>query len=92
MISTVSVHQSALSQASPVRGTLSPAPRRLLNLQYLDVTDCVSLEDSGLKMVVENCPQLLYLFMRRCSNITGEIVQHNIVHLLVSSGKFAAFS
>ena len=90
MISTVSVHQAAMSHqvASPVvRGSLSPAPpRRLLNLQYLDVTDCVSLEDSGLKMVVENCPQLLYLFMRRCSNITGEKKCLESIHPF-SSGK-----
>jgi F-box/leucine-rich repeat protein 7 len=38
----------------------------------LDLTDCASLEDSGLKMVVENCPQLIYLFLRRCSGITGK--------------------
>ena len=46
--------------------------RRLLNLQFLDLTDCTSLEDSGLKMIVECCPQLLYLFMRRCSTLTGK--------------------
>ena len=56
---------SSLTQAAPT-------PRRLLNLQYLDLTDCVSLEDSGLKIVVENCPQMLYLFLRRCTNITGK--------------------
>ena len=71
MISTVSVHQP---QAIMVRGA-PPQPhvtKRLLNLQFLDLTDCCSLEDSGLKIVVENCPQLLYLFMRRCSNISGK--------------------
>jgi hypothetical protein len=51
---------------------MSQPDRRLLNLQYLDLTDCTSLEDSGLKMIVECCPQLLYLFMRRCSSITGK--------------------
>ena len=50
-----------------------PQPdRRLLNLQYLDLTDCTSLEDSGLKMIVECCPQLLYLFLRRCTTISGK--------------------
>ena len=51
---------------------MSQPDRRLLNIQYLDLTDCTSLEDSGLKMIVECCPQLLYLFMRRCSSITGK--------------------
>ena len=54
-----------------LNGIVQPE-RRLLNLQFLDLTDCTSLEDSGLKMIVECCPQLLYLFMRRCSTITGK--------------------
>ena len=70
MISTVSVHQPVAVQQR--QGLPTQPSRRLLNLQFLDLTDCVSLEDSGLKMIVENCPQLLYLFMRRCTNITGE--------------------
>ncbi|XP_011191999.1 F-box/LRR-repeat protein 7 [Zeugodacus cucurbitae] len=44
-------------------------PRRLL-LQYLDLTDCVVLDDVGLKIVVKNCPQLVYLYLRRCIKIT----------------------
>ena len=54
-----------------LNGIVQPE-RRLLNLQFLDLTDCTSLEDSGLKMIVECCPQLLYLFMRRCSTLTGK--------------------
>lgn len=46
-------------------------PRRLL-LQYLDLTDCVVLDDVGLKIVVKNCPQLVYLYLRRCIKITGK--------------------
>jgi hypothetical protein len=49
-----------------------PFTRRQLGLQFLDLTDCVSLEDSGLKMIVETCPQLMYLFLRRCVNVTGK--------------------
>ena len=49
--------------------------RRQLNLQFLDLTDCASLEDSGVKMVVEACPQLLYLFLRRCANISGKLTR-----------------
>ena len=65
--------------ASPSMMTLQPPPgqqqpqfsRRQLGLTWLDLTDCVSVEDSGLKMIVETCPQLQYLFLRRCVNITG---------------------
>uniref|UniRef100_A0A336K2Q1 CSON012005 protein n=1 Tax=Culicoides sonorensis TaxID=179676 RepID=A0A336K2Q1_CULSO len=41
-----------------------------LQLQYLDLTDCVSLNDTGLKVVVKNCPLLVYLYLRRCVQIT----------------------
>lgn len=47
------------------------ASRRLL-LQYLDLTDCFALDDNGLKTVVQNCPQLVYLYLRRCTQITGK--------------------
>lgn len=50
-------------------------PRRLL-LQYLDVTDCYSIDDDGLKTIVQNCPQLVYLYLRRCTQITGQLSQH----------------
>lgn len=46
-------------------------PRRLLLLQYLDLTDCCAIGDDGLKTIVRNCPQLLYLYLRRCLQITG---------------------
>lgn len=46
-------------------------PRRLL-LQYLDLTDCCAIGDDGLKVIVRNCPQLLYLYLRRCMQISGE--------------------
>ncbi len=72
---TSSRHRLSAASPSPSSG---PQFRRLLpNLQFLDLTDCVSLEDSGVKMVVETCPQLLYLFMRRCSNITGGFCTQN---------------
>ena len=88
MISTIGVHQPPQTPAIrsnnvsasynhqnynlTLNGIGAQLDRRLLNLQYLDLTDCTSLEDSGLKMIVESCPQLLYLFMRRCSAITGK--------------------
>lgn len=77
MISTIKVHQPPPTPNPAMRGATSSSPanlplRRLDHLQYLDLTDCASLEDTGLKMVVETCPQLLYLFLRRCTAITGK--------------------
>lgn len=46
------------------------AARRLL-LQYLDLTDCAAITNDGLKTIVKNCPQLVYLYLRRCDQITG---------------------
>lgn len=53
-------------------------PRRLL-LQYLDLTDCMAIDDMGLKIVVKNCPQLVYLYLRRCIQITGNTLIARIV-------------
>ena len=74
MISTIKVHQPPPTPNPATRGATTLPTRRLDHLQYLDLTDCASLEDSGLKMVVESCPQLLYLFLRRCTSITGKFI------------------
>ena len=64
---------AAMMTLQPSGGAASaPFCRRQLGLTCLDLTDCVSVEDSGLKMIVETCPQLQYLFLRRCVNITGD--------------------
>ena len=72
MISTIKVHQPPPTPNPATRGATTLPTRRLEQLQYLDLTDCTSLEDTGLKMVVESCPQLLYLFLRRCTTISGK--------------------
>ena len=72
MISSIKVHQPPSTPNPALRGAVNlPNLRRLDHLQYLDLTDCTSLGDAGLKMVVETCPQLFYLFLRRCTNISG---------------------
>ncbi|TRY69163.1 hypothetical protein TCAL_13793 [Tigriopus californicus] len=89
MVSTIAVHQPPQLPNTLVPSRSMQIPhqyhhplhqqhllRRSLNLQYLDLTDCTSMEDSGLKMIVETCPQLLYLFLRRCQNITDVGVKY----------------
>ena len=74
MISSIKVHQPPSTPNPALRGASAVSTlnlRRLDHLQYLDLTDCTSLGDAGLKMVVETCPQLFYLFLRRCTNISG---------------------
>ena len=72
------------SPAAAAMMTLQPNPapfcRRQLGLTSLDLTDCVSVEDSGLKMIVETCPQLQYLFLRRCVNLTGDYLLTRFLH------------
>ncbi len=86
MISTIKLHQPPPTPNPALRGATSTAStlplRRLDHLQYLDLTDCASLEDAGLKMVVETCPQLLYLFLRRCTAITGTLSFFHCIKLL----------
>ncbi|CAG9855149.1 unnamed protein product [Phyllotreta striolata] len=43
---------------------------RKLQLQYLDLSDCVALQDNGLLIIVRNSPLLSYLYLRRCVEIT----------------------
>ena len=50
------------------------SPRPTLGLTYLDMSDCPSVDDTSVKMVVENCPRLHYFFLRRCYNVSGNFV------------------
>ena len=50
----------------------SPRPQLYLQLQYIDLTDCVSLEDTGIQMIVRSCAQLTCIYLRRCVHITGK--------------------
>lgn len=48
-----------------------PEPSLRLCLQYLDLTDCQLVDDANLCVIVSNCPQLAYLYLRRCTKVTG---------------------
>jgi len=41
-----------------------------LSLTYLDMSECSSLDDTGLNMIMLNCPQITHLYLRKCSGIT----------------------
>lgn len=49
---------------------------QLLYLHYLDMTDCVGLQDAGLALITTHCMQLQFLFLRRCYQITDVGLQH----------------
>lgn len=42
-----------------------------LALTHLDMSECSALDDTGLNMIVLNCPLLTHLYLRKCPNITG---------------------
>lgn len=64
-------HLKGCTQITSIDFNLGLDPPRRLLLQFLDLTDCCALDDSGLKIVVQNCPQLVYLYLRRCTQISG---------------------
>ena len=56
---------------SAINVSQSGGERRTLPLQYLDMSDCADVDDTSLRLIVENCPQLQYLYLRRCYRVTG---------------------
>lgn len=57
------------SQISCINVNGTDGPRKLL-LQYVDLTDCAALDDNGLRLIVKNCPLLIYFYLRRCMLLT----------------------
>jgi len=55
-----------ISSLTPIGGP----ELKQLQLQYLDLTDCPSVQDSDLKLIVQSCPHISYLYLRRCLQIT----------------------
>lgn len=48
-----------------------------LSLVHLDMSECGSLDDTGLNMIVLNCPLMTHLYLRKCSNVTGTKIYYN---------------
>jgi len=41
-----------------------------LSLTYLDMSECSSLDDTGLSMIMLNCPLITHLYLRKCTGVT----------------------
>lgn len=63
------------SQISCINMSSLEGSRKLL-LQYVDLTDCASLDDNGLKLIVKNCPLLIYFYLRRCIMLTDTSLKY----------------
>jgi len=44
--------------------------KRLISLSHLDLSECSSLDDTGLAMTVTNCPRITHLYLRKCVQIS----------------------
>lgn len=44
-------------------------------IEYIDLTDCSAVTDAGLCALLHTCPSLQYLYLRRCTLVTGKIIE-----------------
>ncbi|XP_059390691.1 F-box/LRR-repeat protein 7 [Carassius carassius] len=72
-VTCISLTEEASLQLTPLHG-------QQIGLRYLDMTDCVSLEDKGLRTIAFHCPCLTHLYLRRCSRLTDEALRQLTLH------------
>ncbi|TNN53780.1 F-box/LRR-repeat protein 7 [Liparis tanakae] len=72
-VSNEAVFEEASLQLSPLHG-------QQISIHYLDMTDCFSLEDEGLRTIASHCPRLTHLYLRRCTRLTDEALRHLALH------------
>ncbi|KAL7874144.1 hypothetical protein SRHO_G00051140 [Serrasalmus rhombeus] len=72
-VTCISLTQETSVQLSPIHG-------QQIGLRYLDMSDCVSLEDEGLRAIASHCPRLTHLYLRRCSRLTDEALRQLALH------------
>ncbi|KAK5617797.1 hypothetical protein CRENBAI_026562 [Crenichthys baileyi] len=72
-VTCISLTQEASLQLSPLHG-------QQISIHFLDMTDCFSLEDEGLRTIASHCPRLTHLYLRRCSRLTDEALRHLALH------------
>ena len=73
-ISGCSLVSSLVSSQQPhhSRGLREPLSHGLA-LTHLDLTDCTRLDDQSLRLILEAAHSIEFLYVRRCSNLTGEL-------------------
>ncbi|KAJ3611761.1 hypothetical protein NHX12_021775 [Muraenolepis orangiensis] len=59
---------------------LAPAHGQQISISFLDMSDCLSLEDEGLRIIASHCPRLTHLYLRRCPRLTDEALRHLALH------------
>ncbi|XP_012676765.1 F-box/LRR-repeat protein 7-like isoform X6 [Clupea harengus] len=69
----------SLAQDSPMT-PLSPQHCQQIAIRYLDMTDCFSLEDEGVRTIASHCPRLTHLYLRRCQRLTDEALRQLALH------------
>nr|XP_055038359.1 F-box/LRR-repeat protein 7-like [Misgurnus anguillicaudatus] len=72
-VTCISLTEESSLQLTPLHG-------QQICLRYLDMTDCVSLEDKGLRTIAFHCPRLTHLYLRRCSRLTDESLRQLSLH------------
>ncbi|XP_072307245.1 F-box/LRR-repeat protein 7-like [Eucyclogobius newberryi] len=72
-VTCISLTPEASLQLSPLHG-------QQISIHFLDMTDCFSLEDEGLRTIASHCPRLTHLYLRRCTRLTDEALRHLSLH------------
>ncbi|XP_030625860.1 F-box/LRR-repeat protein 7 [Chanos chanos] len=72
-VTCISLTQEATLQLSPLHG-------QQISIRYLDMTDCFSLEDEGLRTIAAHCPRLTHLYLRRCAYLTDDAMRQLALH------------
>uniref|UniRef100_T1JF58 F-box domain-containing protein n=1 Tax=Strigamia maritima TaxID=126957 RepID=T1JF58_STRMM len=82
-VDCIYVQNNTRSSLSFINGFLPSPTTHQLQIKYLDLTDCHSLSDNNLKIIVRTCPQLQSLYLRRCLNLTDVGLKHIANYCLV---------
>ena len=86
-ISGCSLVSSLVSGLQPhSRGQLRERLSHGLALRHLDLTDCTRLDDQSLRLILEASSNIEFLYVRRCSNLTGNNTTHNNLPSLLTPG------
>ncbi|CAL8321624.1 unnamed protein product [Boreogadus saida] len=72
-VTCISLTEEASLQLAPVHG-------QQISISFLDMSDCLSLEDEGLRIIASHCPRLTHLYLRRCPRLTDESLRHLALH------------